>query len=315
MKEARFVLALALLSGCASGPRDGGITYYRQKGSHRLITPLLDADQGMDFREMRPLRLQLEEFIEERTASGPVRHIAVYFRNLNKGPWFGINDKQPFSPASLFKVPIMMVILKKAEEDDRALLKFQVVDEVEHDPGDQEIKPAERVQTGKPYTVDELIRLMIVHSDNRAHNVLLSFLDRGGFSHLFQDLGLRPPDARDEDALLTVREYASFFRILYNSSYLSRAMSIKALELLTQSAYKDGLVAGLPPGTLAAHKFGERIEKGEVRKQLHDCGIVYHPRTPYLLCVMTRGESFAAQAEAIRDISAQVYAAVEKRTD
>ena len=47
-------------------------------------------------------------------------------------------------------------------------------------------------------------------------------------------------------------------------------------------------------------------------KQLHDCGIVYYPKHPYLLCVMTRGDSFEYLDDTIRDISHLVYQEVNE---
>jgi beta-lactamase class A len=315
MRKTLSALVLFGLCACATPSRDDcRVSYYRQKGVYRLINPLLDVDEKMDFSELRSLRLSLTQMAAQKAASDGISHVAVYFRDLNRGSWFGINDKEAFAPASLFKVPIMMVILKKAEEDGRGLLQSQLA-AVEPRGGSQSIPPAEQVQPGKTYSIEELLRLMIVHSDNRAHSVLLDYMDSGGFRHLFEDLDLPPTDERARDAFLSVKEYASFFRVLYNASYLSRSMSTKALELLTQTTFKDGLVAGLPPGVLVAHKFGERIRRDKPEKQLHDCGIVYHPRIPYLICVMTRGESFEKQAAVIKDVSAQVYAAVDAKAN
>ena len=108
--------------------------------------------------------------------------------------------------------------------------------------------------------------------------------------------------------MLSAENYASFFRVLFNASYLSRSLSEKALSLLAQSDFKDGLVAGVPPGIKVAHKFGFRITgiNGEI-KQLHDCGIIYYPRHPYLLCIMTSGKSYEYLDDAIKELSRVVY--------
>lgn len=90
----------------------------------------------------------------------------------------------------------------------------------------------------------------------------------------------------DGQAKLTVKEYASFFRILFNSSYLSADNSERALNLLAHTEYHDALPS--PQGVVVAHKFGEAGTEN-IERQLHDCGIVYLPDHPYLACIMTRG--------------------------
>ncbi len=62
---------------------------------------------------------------------------------------------------------------------------------------------------------------------------------------------------------------------------------------------------------IVAHKFGERSFLDKKTKQLHDCGIVYHPAKPYVLCVMTRGDDFDKLSAVLRSVSALVYQEVD----
>ena len=88
-------------------------------------------------------------------------------------------------------------------------------------------------------------------------------------------------------------------------------MSEILLGLLTETSYKNGLVAGLPEGEIKiAHKFGER-KIGKLI-QLHDCGIIYYQENPYLLCIMTRGNDFYKQQIGIEMISRFIYSEIDK---
>jgi beta-lactamase class A len=127
---------------------------------------------------------------------------------------------------------------------------------------------------------------------------------------VYKDLGMSSPtDAGNYE--IDAVTYSRFFRVLYNSTYLSRTMSEYALELLSRGSFSDGLPAGVPNGVLVAHQFGERTHPATGERQLHDCGIVYAPTRPYLLCVMTRGKEFKQLASVISDISREVYREME----
>jgi len=41
--------------------------------------------------------------------------------------------------------------------------------------------------------------------------------------------------------------------------------------------------------------------------QLHDCGIVYYPQRPYVICVMTKGRDLDVLKNVIKGISEIVY--------
>ena len=79
-----------------------------------------------------------------------------------------------------------------------------------------------------------------------------------------------------------------------------------------QSDYRSGIVAGVPDAVPIAHKFGECRREDEQSTQFHDCGSVYHSRTPYLLCVMSRGTDIASLGRKISDISRILYAEVDR---
>jgi beta-lactamase class A len=136
---------------------------------------------------------------------------------------------------------------------------------------------------------------------------LRALLTEDDLKNTFAQVGV-PFTIQGEDLRLSVKQYASFFRILYNASYLNRENSEYALSVLARIAFDQGLRGTLPQTMPIAHKFGERSNLGtDGPNQLHDCGILYYPESPYLLCVMTRGDNIPHLQQAIQAISDVIY--------
>lgn len=310
-----LVFAGGILAGwLASGwlaekpPVEESVVEIREAGvkKYRYVNPILEC-ANVQWQELRPFRGKIEESLERAVADGKIRGYAVYFRDLNNGWWFGLNEKTDFQQGSLIKVPLLMAFLRQAEKEPEILGRKLVCDT---DPAmliQQNIPPHETLKVGASYTIDDLLRRMIVYSDNAAMDTLVRHT-RGEewFRQTYHDLALPAPGSDSATGEISVKRYASFFRVLFNASYLERESSNRALKLLTETTFRDGLVAGLPRNVEVAHKFGERGDLAGAM-QLHDCGIVYHPDTPYLLCVMTRGDQQTQMTSAIAETSRMIY--------
>jgi beta-lactamase class A len=286
----------------------------RQMGGYEFVNPLLECEVADGVIDVRKENFQrdLEEFSEQLTRERGLTDVGIYFRDLNNGPAFGVHQDDGFFPASLLKVPVMMVYYRLSEVHT-GLFKEKVLYEAPKELGiTPSIIPRESLVPGTEYEVGELIRRMIVYSDNQALLLLLSRMPAGSIENLFQMLGVSDNVIRNSEGRLSVKEYAGFFRILFNSSFLSHENSEKALKLLSETDYNDAIPAGIPSGIKVSHKFGE-AGTGNIDRQLHDCGIVYFPDHPYLLCVMTRGKKMEDLQKTIVDISSFVYAKIDEQ--
>ena len=283
----------------------------RQSG-YDFVNPLLECEvEGEQaLKSYVPFEKKIKNRVnEEIILPNKNMHLSVYFRNLNNGPWFGINEKEYFSPASLLKVPIMIAYFKEMEENSELADREIFMDENRASSFRQDAAPSNGIETEKKYTVENLIERMIVHSDNDAMSLLLDNISPEKLIKVYADLGVVAPDDQNIDNFMSVKDYASFFRILYNAAYLEKKSSEKALKLLSKSDFKGGLVAGMPENIKISHKFGERglEEASGYKRQLHDCGIVYYEKYPYLLCVMTRGDDLKKLSSVIAGVSKIVF--------
>lgn len=162
---------------------------------------------------------------------------------------------------------------------------------------------------------------MIVYSSNESLHLLINNLNARtlpALKEIYSDLNIPLPTLLDENKIdfMSPKIYSLLFRVLYNSTYLERETSERALELLNQVAFREGLVAGIPPGIAVAHKFGIRaVQSADAAKpgttELHDCGIIYYPGHPYLLCVMTKGSNYRDLLSVIVDVSHRAYVDVD----
>lgn len=283
-------------------------------GVNHFTSPLLECaelPENVSDASLEQAKSAVEKLIATRKAQGNIVEASVYFRDLNNGPWFGINEDNKYFPASLLKLPLAMSYYDRVEEEPGLLSKELVY---KPDPSvTAQLQPygkQDELISGKKYSVQELLDLMLTESNNEAANTLAQYGGISMIDRVYHDLGLTLPSP-GVDYNITTHKYASFFRILYNATYVDRVASEKILKTLTGATFSDGLVAGVPSAVNVSHKFGTRgvTSDGSV-VQLHDCGIVYAPKKPYILCVMTQGSDFTKLAAFIKDTSAAVYSSV-----
>lgn len=283
---------------------------------YSLINPLLICDVSeRKGSEIISLEKDMEKLRADFLSRGVAERISVYFRELPTGKWAGIDQNAEYDPASLYKVPVLIAYLKRAETNPDILsekLQFTGGEKreggVQSEKGIYNFQPS-ALEAKKTYTVEDLLRAMIVKSDNDAADLLIAHASLKSFEEVFFDLGISSRRG-DNTYGVSAKNYSFFFRLLYNSTYLGKDASERALKLLQESEFKDGLVRGVGNTIRVSHKFGEsgKIEGNTlVSLELHDCGIVYHPDRPYFLCVMTQGKELTDLEGIIASISRLIY--------
>lgn len=266
--------------------------------------------------QIENLHSEVTNIIAEGKAAHHIVRASVFFRDLDSKRWFGVNDTDKFYPASLIKLPIAVLYYKIAELEPGVFDRQIQIPADTPDNSDQHYPPVEPLQPGKTYTVREMIRHMIVYSDNAPFKLLA---DAGSVlrDKVLSDLGIyEPPAGEGEGAWsVTTRVYGGIFRALYNASYLNIAYSNELLEMLSQTTFTRGIVAGVPREVRVAHKFGEAegvsADGQVVTHVLNDCGIVYKPNDPFILCIMTEGSNYDDMEKTIQKIATSSYQAIE----
>ncbi len=294
-------------------------TYIRQRNNnYKFISPLLDSVYQDGPEGYYAYEASIVSAIKQESAKHSEDEISVYFKDLTNLSWAGVGEKADYNPASLVKLPLAMAYYKIAETQSSIL-----DDSLSYTGPDmnlqRNIKSEHIIETGKPYTVRELIKYMLLYSDNNALEALWGYKPEavGG---VFSDLtGTDLPKTRNGFAkqdFISPQEQMLYWVVLYNASYLSREYSEEILNLLSQSEYQQGIVGGVPKNIVVSQKFGETSLTSENQKkviQFHDCGIIYYPKNPYALCIMTRGDDLAELQNIVKAISSIVFGEVSKK--
>jgi beta-lactamase class A len=315
----RWDIALLLVLSMGLGFGAAFLIYHAQPSQHAEVEPSLKMVRDHSYKFTRPIRYfdltqpsghldaiqaQLQALIRTDRENGILYQASVYIRDLETGEWTSVNEEEGYHPGSLIKVPMLIYYLKEAEREPGILNRTLTLPPGVEGVPSQTFRGTE-VQEGKAYTVRELLKFMVSYSDNRATMLLNGSCDVPRFKKIFTDLGLQEPDVTDTNYAMTIRDYSVFMRVLYNATYLNAEHSDFALDLLTQSSFQIGLQSRLPGGVTSARKFGEYMH--DRKRELHESGIVYCNKKPYLITVMTKGYNSQTLAEFIGTVSDMVY--------
>lgn len=251
------------------------------------------------------LEKALREFIKENQGN-----IGVAFKNLDTGEPILINEEMIFPSASLIKLAIMSEVMNRVKKGGMTLEDEIMVEAAMMTGGDgilKELKP------GHVFTLEEIITLMIIVSDNLATNILIDKIGMESVNRLCQSLGLgetklqrkmMDAQARKEgrENYTCAKDMLALLELIYRGDNVDGEYSARMLEILKKQQITGRLQLYLPEEITVAHKTGD-LDLLE-----HDVGIMYLPQCTCILCVLThRTLSNKEGREIIGKIAKLVY--------
>lgn len=284
------------------------------QGAFKYISPLLGVESQNNslVSANKSIELKIQGAVNEVKSSGKAIDASVYFRDLKSGYWTGVNEDAKFSPGRLLKMPLMIAYFKLAESDPKILEKQIVAVAEPKEPNN--ISPAsDVVVTGETYTVQELLNRMMTKSDDAAADLLFDNIDKNVVNGIFSDLGIDFKEDKNTTSYISLKLNSLFFRVLHNATYLNREYSEKALALLDQPEDNTALGASIPKEISFVNRMGRRqyIEGGKTIYQIYDCGIVYYPEYPYLLCASVKSYNETNAEEFLKNLGIDIYDEVD----
>ena len=295
-----IVLNALLISFLVASSDKNNPTFYssNERSDFPLLSPRIFIEKPNDLIiNFVPLRQKLQKYVAEN----PYR-IGVYFEYLTTGTSIGVNEKESFVPASLLKTPLAMGVYKNYEKKTITPNQVLTLTDEQKDPRFGNLW---KQKSGTKLTVNETLRQLLIYSDNTAQELLLKLLTGVEIDNVFDALDI--PKTRDAatNPVVTAKNYSSILRCLYLACYLTKEDSNELLTILTKTMFNDKLPAGGPPNIAVAHKIGV-AESSSSSSVFTDCGIIYYPRRPYVLCVMIQSDEQRA-TEVIKNISKITY--------
>jgi beta-lactamase class A len=251
-----------------------------------LINPTVTANLGKYFIiKFTPLKAQFSAI------QASTKHKTyIYFLYLNNASWIGLNERDLYTAASTIKVPLAITIYKLVEDGK---LNLQDTYKLDRSDLDANFGSLYKRGVGTTLSIQELLDVMLRDSDNTAAHALLHVTDLLGikdpFADVYDAMGWQAVDFGSKPTYIDIntKTLSNMFIALYNATYLSPADSQAILRVLDESHFNQQIGAGIPSTLAFSHKIG--ID--EIAGTYSDCGIIYVPHRPYILCVGAQGMS------------------------
>lgn len=247
----------------------------------------------------------LENQIKNIMPMYPSIHPAVFVWDYETGNYVDINASETFSAASIIKIPVLLQLFRSIENNQVSLYDEMPLTEYyrSEGSGDLQFRAA-----NSRYTLDQLARVMITHSDNSATNMIMSQI--GSMTDVNQgirDWGLTHtqvhnwlPDLAGTN-FTTARDLARMLYNIENPDFLSAESREKIFDYMGHVKNNRLIQAGLGSGASFLHK------TGDIGKMLGDAGIVFAPNgKKYIVVILANrpynsplGKDFIVKASEI----------------
>ncbi|MCL5773481.1 MAG: class A beta-lactamase-related serine hydrolase [Firmicutes bacterium] len=258
---------------------------------------------------------EIEKLVKEASKSFPGK-AGIVFYDILENKVIGSNTKEEFEAASLIKIPILIEYFRQVKAGKLSPGESVVIKNSMKAGGSGSIK---NLPEGSSVSYEELAGLMITKSDNTAADILINKLGMKNINSIAIELGCSATFLkrtiwdfaaidRGMDNTATPEDMMILLRAIYEGKAVDEASSASMINILKRQENRKMIPAYLPEGVEVAHK------TGELNGILHDCGIIYMEKCPYILCLL--GKNIKNKDEARKfwaDFSLRIYKVMQKR--
>ncbi len=223
----------------------------------------------------------------------------IFFKDIESGTSFGINENEPITAASTVKLPVVLYLNTLIAED-----KLDWNDRVTYNSSMDWQDGAGILQftarDGDSFSLRVLANLAITISDNVAYRMLTRHLGRENIIDFMESLGgqIVFPEGRN---ITCAKDMGTYLEAVMNFSKAYPDMGSRLLDDMSNPIYHVGIPGNLPDRVVVAHT------EGDVSGIANDVGIVFGNK-PYILVILSKGVSDIDEGFArIALISKMVY--------
>ncbi len=239
----------------------------------------------------------------------PLARVSLSVKSLTDSTaTFNYRADERVPSASIIKLPILLEAMERAKAGTLNLNKIHILTITEKTGGSgvlQTYPDQSRV------SYRELLRLMMVYSDNTATNIFISILGREAINQRMRTIGLITSQLnrvmmdtlaakQGRDNFVTALEMNALLEKIYRKQVATPALCDEMIAILKQNDDVATIPRLLPKGTIVAHKTGTLTY---VRS---DAGIVYAGQ-PFLLSVFVEGVPTPEAEQIIGEIALICY--------
>jgi len=197
---------------------------------------------------------------------------SIYVWEYNGKSYVNIDADEPYSAASIIKIPVLIEMFRQIEQNKFTLEDTIVLEDFYRASGSGKLQYS---QGGIAHSMDYLAKIMIENSDNSSTNMIMAKM--GGMPAVNKAMnrwGLKTtrintwlPDL-DGTNITTAREMAKMFYNIDSTNIISNESKKHIADYLGHVKNNRLLQAGLPDDAILLHK------TGDIGFMLGDAGIV-----------------------------------------
>lgn len=242
----------------------------------------------------------------QRLIDGLPGKIGVYVACPEEGLAWGHQAELPLEAASVIKLPIMVEAFRQREAGKLDFSREILIREEDKLPSCGALT---YLHTGVCVTVEDLVTLMIILSDNTATNLLIALLGQENINDCIDSLGLvgtrlnrmlfRPELSRmGIQNYVTAADMGKVLTGLLRGEIVSPAASAQMLDILRKQRLNGKMPFWLHDrGIACAHKTGE--DDGIT----HDVGVIM-TEPPVVFCFLSNETNVPLAERALQDAAA-----------
>lgn len=232
--------------------------------------------------------------------------ISVVAVDLTSGSRYEFRPRDPYLPASTFKLPVTLCTLEAIDRGELAWDTPITYTEADWEPvGAGNFANA---AFGTQWSVRNLVDRSIISSNNVAVKMLARTLTWDGLLACTTEMGGPVTRTEGGSTPVTASDEAAWWLRLWQLSQERPQLAEELLRPLRRVTYDGRIQAGTPRPELVTHKFGTYAGYD------HDGAIVWGER-PYVLVVMTFGGGEYTADRAIERIAAAAWEAMTRPPD